>query len=99
MKYINTDRLIAEIERRKKEGREFAQKRGISSLGNAAQIRANEDEEILSLIVSLQKEQPEVGLEEEVKRWKDKHGVVGMDDLWLKFARHFYELGLNARKK
>ena len=51
------------------------------------------------LITSLQKEQPEVGLEEEVKRWKDKHGVVGMDDLWLKFACHFYELGLNARKK
>ena len=60
MKYINTDRLIAEIERRKKERREFVQKRGLSSLGNAAQIRANEDEEILSLIVSLQKEQPEV---------------------------------------
>ena len=46
----------------------------------------------------LQQEQPEVDLEKEVQRWKNKHGVVGMDDLWLKFARHFYELGLNARK-
>ena len=43
-------------------------------------------------------EQPKVELEEEVKRWKNKHGVVGMDDLWLKFARHFFELG-RARKK
>lgn len=44
-------------------------------------------------------EQPEVDLEKEVQRWKNKHGAVGMDDLWLKFARHFYELGLNARKE
>lgn len=46
-----------------------------------------------------EQEQPEVDLEEEVKRWKNKYGVVGMDDLWLDFARHFYELGLNARKE
>ena len=46
----------------------------------------------------LQQEQPEGDLEKEVQRWKNKHGVVGMDDLWLKFARHFYELGLNAKK-
>lgn len=39
----------------------------------------------------------EVDLEKELKRWKNKHGIVGMNDLWLKFARHFYELGLNAR--
>ncbi len=44
-------------------------------------------------------EQPEVDLGKEVRRWKNKHGVVGMDDLWLKFAHHIYELGLNARKK
>jgi hypothetical protein len=47
---------------------------------------------------SLQQEQTEVDLEKEVQRWKNKHGIVGMDDLWLKFAHHFYELGLNARK-
>lgn len=49
--------------------------------------------------ISLRQEQPEVDLEKEVKMWKNKHGIVGMDDLWIKFARHFYELGLNARKK
>jgi len=47
-----------------------------------------------------QQEQPEVDLEEEVKRWKNKHGVVGMDDLWFKFARYFFELGqCNVRKE
>ena len=49
------------------------------------------------LIASLQQEQPEVELEKEVKRWKNKYGVVGMDDLWLNFARHFYELGQRTK--
>ena len=98
-KLIDAEKLIAEIERRKKEYIEFAQERGYSSLGNAARIRVNEDVKILSIITSLQQEQPVVDLGEEVRRWKNKHGVVGMDDLWLKFAHHIYELGLNARKK
>ena len=51
------------------------------------------------LITSLQQEQSEVDLEEEVKRWKDKHGVVGMDDLWLDFACHFWNKGYNAGKE
>lgn len=55
--------------------------------------------EILSIITSLQQEQPEVDLEKEVRMWKNKYGVVGMDDLWLNFARYIYELGINARKK
>ena len=43
------------------------------------------------------KEQPDVELEKEVKRWKNKYGVVGMDDLWINFARHFYELGQRTK--
>lgn len=58
-KYILVDKLIAEIERRKNESRELAQEHKNSSLGNAAQTMANEDEEILSIIESLQQEQPE----------------------------------------
>ena len=56
-------------------------------------------EALYHLITSLQQEQPEEDLEKETKRWKNKYGVVGMDDLWLDFAHHFYELGLNARKE
>lgn len=59
MKYIDSEKLITEIERRKNEYREFAQKRGYSCLGNSARIKAVEDEEILSIITSLQQEQPE----------------------------------------
>lgn len=55
--------------------------------------------EIIDIITSLQQEQPEVDLEKEVNRWKDEHGIVGMDVLWLDFARHIYGLGLNARKE
>lgn len=40
-----------------------------------------------------------IELEKEVKRWKKKHGVAGMDDLWLDFARYIYGLGLNAGEK
>lgn len=56
MKYIDSEKLIAEIERRKNESREIAQEHKNSSLGNSAQTIVNEDEEILSLIASLQQE-------------------------------------------
>ena len=41
----------------------------------------------------------EVDLKKEVKRWKNEHGVYGMDDLDFIFAKHFYELGINASKE
>lgn len=72
MKYIDADKLIAKIEKRKNESRELAQEHKNSSLGNAAQTMANEDEEILSLIDSLQQEQPEVDLEKEINAFFDK---------------------------
>ena len=66
--------------------------------GRKCSINENGVYECNGFEVVEQQEQPEVDLEKEVQRWKNKHGVVGMDDLWLKFARHFYELGLNAKK-
>ena len=39
----------------------------------------------------------EVDLEKEVKRWKNEHGVYGMDDLDFIFAKHFFELGLKTK--
>lgn len=108
MKCIPVDKLIAEIERRKNERIEFAQKRKYSSLGNAARIRANEDKEILSLIESLQQEQPDVDLGKEI----EEH-VKGMpmsefthesevDEHWdwaREEFRYFFGLGLNAKKE
>ena len=40
----------------------------------------------------------EVDLKKEVKRWKNEHGVYGMDDLDFIFGKHFYELGLKTQK-
>ena len=85
-KYIDSEKLIAEIEKRIEEY-------------NIQSLRGAELADIRSFIISLQQEQPEVELDKKVQRWKNEHGVVGMDDLWLKFARHFYNLGFNAKNK
>lgn len=90
MKYIDAEKLLKGIEKLKRA--EY--KPG----GDFNEGRDDALEEVSSLIHSLQQEQPEVDLDKEVYKWKNKHGVVGMEDLWLKFARHFYELGINARK-
>ena len=87
-KYIDAEKLIAEIERRKNESRELAQEHKNSSLGNAAQTMANEDEEILSLIASLQQEQPEVDLDAIVNEAFDKYSSVdGYGQLSVSFNR------------
>ena len=63
----------------------------------------------LALIDKLQQEQPEVDLEKELGRWRHKHFKGKRDgdysgeylerESQLDLARHFYELGLNAKKE
>lgn len=63
----------------------------------------------LELIDSLQQEQPEVDLEKELDQWRHEHFAGERDGHYsgeylernsqLDLARHFYELGLNARKE
>ena len=63
---------------------------------------------VLKVIDSLQQEQPEEDLEKEIKDWC-KENVTGVNPIYTadsliysllpKTARHFYELGLNARKE
>ena len=62
--------------------------------------------QVISLINSLQQEQPEVDLEKETRQWWKEHLHLSPENqLWMDahqsvvFARHFYELGLNARKE
>ena len=61
-------------------------------------------EELLGCIDSLQQEQAEVGLEKELNEWM-KYGPhtcypwCTIPDAIKITAEHFYELGLNARKK
>ena len=103
MKYIDTDKLIAEIEKilsmaDKEEKQAFLKKDGNRHL--AAVTKTAICTKIKKLIASLQQEQPEVDLEKEL------HTYICSDEYMntrgngsLLIARHFYELGLNAKKK
>lgn len=106
MKYIDAEKLIAEIER---------QQIKLIVLSNTEQVDMRRDcalqngvySYILDLIDSLQQEQPEVDLEKEIKEHVIfmPHGEFASDNEiqedmeWAKKEfRHFYELGLKARK-
>ena len=95
-KYVNVDKLIAEIER----------------LIGVHTSKRGQDEVAMNLnylkefAISLQQEQPEVDLEEEIGHWMDKlddkyctrvedYSVQDIKDT----ARYFHELGLNAARK
>ena len=102
-KYIPADKLIAEIERRKKElfeigGDTFENKWACGSLDN-----------IKAFVISLQQEQPEVDLEKEIELAIPQPysflevGTFNAESVYSReqmvaFARHFYELGLNNKK-
>ena len=92
MKYIQADKLIAEIERRKK--------------ALHATIFNDEYNDLLAFITSLQQEQPEVDLELELKKEATK--FAQSKEFWseenplLSTARHFAKWGaihLNTRKE
>ena len=87
MKYIDADKLIAEVDR---------QEIGCNTDGKH-RAEYNTCRKILDIIASLQQEQPEVGLDnhtsmEEIRK-------CGCNPNEFDIARHFYELGLNARKE
>lgn len=94
-KYIDVEKLIAEIERLKEE----------TPIGICEYDKGEENGrmEVLtslrSTITSLQQEQPEVDLEKEIKeQWKKWDDII-TQRAFASIARHFYELGLNARKE
>lgn len=104
MKYIDAERLKEEIERRRKFHDDavikFCNNRTIA-LTHSAGLK--EDEELLSLIDSLQQEQPEVDLNAEIEKELRLHYNDDQDVYWWNYLknsfRHFYEFGLNARKE
>lgn len=95
MKYIDADKLLVEIARLRKEHttREYRDE--------AALVL----EDLEDYVVSLQQEQPEVNLENEIERVVEKHKSLSSGRKVMKpsgiekIARHFYKLGLNARKE
>lgn len=109
MKYIDADKLIAEIERRiKLIPLNFVE---VSSHPNAEKtnhkLRNGLERALNSIkdfIQSLRQEQPEVDLEKEIGRWMDKLDdkyCILVEDYSIQdikdTARHFYELGKNAK--
>lgn len=114
MRYIDAEKLIAEIERQKSLFSTEKEKEGLSKtdkLSLGARIASLE--ETIVLIDSLQQEQPEVDLKKEIetyfKGWymdetdqgyilhtpDDHAGLMSVKQV----ARHFYELGLNAKEE
>lgn len=104
-RYIDANKLIAEIERRKEEV-EWSIRIGDKKIQKSGGNRLSELGKIKTLIDTLQQEQPGVELEEEIK----KHLKACLD---VKFpttdielikkdvaytARKFYELGLKCKK-
>ena len=102
MKYIDADKLIAEIE--------FAKsvydnpKRVIHGVADAFRQdgRAAMCDDILKKIASLQQEQPEVDLAEEITKFFSEnpipHEHITDWPLLKNTALHFFNYGLNARK-
>lgn len=101
MKYIDADKLKAEIERLKEK---YLLERWDSNYDTiAAQYKVDAYNELLPLIKSLEKE-PEVNFEKEFAKFSndpDAEDYAFPIDLadYKDFARHFYELGLKARKE
>ena len=98
-RYLDIEKLIAEIERFK------ATEYGGNTLGDDVANGAL-DYVLEEIIPSLLQEQPEVDLEKETKRWWKEHLHLNPENqLWMdahqsvSLARYFYELGLNARKE
>ena len=104
-KYIDADRLREGIERRLDELNPktgMFGDRPLRAVNPKTFPRESELEKVLLLIDSLQQEQPEVDLVTEYDEQFDSDPVYGKlanRNAGIAIARHFYELGLNARKE
>ena len=115
MKYIDAEKLIAEIERRIESWTIRGEHSPAGQGRDTCVSRVTELSDLLSFVTSLQQEQPEVDLEKEIEKgWEELEkdyspsaldkscmivsGLIG-EKQFSRIARHFYNLGLNARKK
>lgn len=100
-KYIDAERLKAEIEKRLKNVRDYMRGVGMKYKGPKyfkAQGKESAYDALLNIVTSLQLEQPEVNLEAEINAWYNTMGIPVSSDALKETARHFYELG-KARKE
>ena len=109
MKYISADKLLSEIEKilsraDKEEKQAFLKKDGNRHI--AAVIKTAVCAKIKKLVTSLQQEQPEVDIEKEIDKWRDKNFDKSQDVKYsgenitrksqIDIARYFYDLGRRA---
>ena len=103
-KYIDADRLRAEIKKRLKNVRDYMNGGGMKYKGPRyykMQGKESAYDALLNIIDSLQQEQPEVDLKKEIDRELDTRwkGEYLSTSKFRESARHFFNLGLNARKE
>lgn len=112
MKYIDAERLSAEIERRLDELNPktgMFGDRPLRAVNPKTFPRESELEKVLYLIESLQQDKPDVDLEKEIRSvWEKCNPVdegMGVESVYMHIeafdiiVRHFYELGNIARKE
>jgi len=112
MKYIPEEELKAEIERRIQRWTIRGKHSPAGQGRDSCDSRVTELSDLLSFITSLLQEQPEVDLKKEIDKYfagwmqgASDEGCFNSDSQLVsiydchRIARHFYELGLNARKE
>ena len=104
IKYIDADKLITEIERLQHLNECYKRnwRWKFKWFSRTVIGRMEVLEGIKNLITSLQQEQPEVDIEKEYTEFVVSDPVYSKlvnDIVGKSIARHFYELGLNARKE
>ena len=95
MKYIDSEKLIAEIKHRIKLNKEMLKIDSRPSDWG----RIQEGSYILRFIERIQQEQPGVDLEKEIKNYLATKCADDDEPSVSEIARHFYKLGLNAKKE
>lgn len=105
MKYIDAEKLKAEIERLEVLYDEALKNPSFASYESSliAKGKHRQREDLLCFIDSLQQEHPEVDLEKIIEQTYHDGSVADTSDMdhvaYDNIARHFYELGVNARKE
>lgn len=101
-KYIDADKLLVEIkwkisicEKQRSDAIEVE----CYNLADHASARIGELCVIQETIASLQQEQPKEDLEKEIKNYLVTKCAGDDEPSVSEIARHFYELGINARKE
>lgn len=101
--YIDAEKLKAEVERIRQDWLGDSTGLEVGEIGAAFEAAESILDSIDNIIDSLQQEQPEVELEEEIEKELRSHYNDDQDVYWWNYLknsfRHFYELGLNTRKK